>query len=276
MKGGGDTDSLKYHSRCSTGHCVAVHLGTFDSAEEAAQAHLQHHEDEHPALVKQLQEDGIASFRRGRKEGGEPFILRLPIDVDALIRSSRNVTGFTGLSKERGGRFHANCNLESCSVSTLGCWGTAEEASQSWLQHYEEEHEDVLKDKRAAIEIRKAQAPLVLRDIVEADLLKVDNNATGFKVRSLFSASSLLRTKLTLLLTWVQGSAEAQERQVHSHLLHRAVPEDPPAAALQWDVRHRRGGGAGVPSAQGGGTPCRAGEGQVEGAKGRPYGPSCH
>ena len=59
---------MKYHSRCSTGHCVAVHLGTFDSAEEAAQAHLQHHEDEHPALVKQLQEAGIASFRRGRKE----------------------------------------------------------------------------------------------------------------------------------------------------------------------------------------------------------------
>jgi hypothetical protein len=60
------------------------------------------------------------------------------VQVDLLIRSSSNATGFKGVKPNRG-RFQAQC--QTCRQNH-GTFGLPEEAAQAYLQHHQQSHEE--------------------------------------------------------------------------------------------------------------------------------------
>ena len=52
----------RYRATCNTPPCRHNHLGTFDTPEEAAQAYLQHQEEEHPEELGALQAREVSTF----------------------------------------------------------------------------------------------------------------------------------------------------------------------------------------------------------------------
>jgi hypothetical protein len=65
------------------------------------------------------------------------------IDKNLLVRSGKSSTGFKGVSLHQG-RYKATCHSPPCHGHHLGMFGTAEEAAQAYLQHWEEKHPEEL------------------------------------------------------------------------------------------------------------------------------------
>jgi len=113
----------RYQARCNTPPCNHIHLGIFDTPEEAAQAYLHHYQKEHPEELK--------------KKQAPP----LRVQEHLLIRSDRAKSGDKGVVAN-GGRYHAQCFTPPCHHNHLGMFDTPEEAAQAYLQHYGKEHPD--------------------------------------------------------------------------------------------------------------------------------------
>ena len=138
----------------------------FATPEAAAQAYLQHQQQEHPELVKKWQAKCLSKKGSGK------------LDEGMLIRSS-NVSGYAGVaSAGYGGKYTAKCTQSPCHTAlkrgsgrSLGTFDTAEEAAQALAQH-KLEHlnggSDELK-KRALVEgVTKAQQTAGLRAAIVA------------------------------------------------------------------------------------------------------------
>jgi hypothetical protein len=67
----------------------------------------------------------------------------LPVQEHLLIKSDPNKTGLKGVHQDKG-RYKATCNTAPCHGHHLGMSGTAEEAAQAYLQHWEEKHSEEL------------------------------------------------------------------------------------------------------------------------------------
>ena len=132
----------KYTAICCTEPCQKTHQlqhfsGMFDTAEEAAQAYLQHREVAHPA---ELEKDRL------REPKAAPMVLRA-IEIEKLIKSHRNnPTGFKGVAKDKNS-FASNCYMPPCKRNNLGYFKLPEEAAQAYLQHVEEIHPEELVKK---------------------------------------------------------------------------------------------------------------------------------
>jgi hypothetical protein len=79
-----------------------------------------------------------------------------------LIRSDRAKTGYRGVCFNRG-RYQAVCETSPCLHNQLGRFDTAEDAAQSYLQHWETKH------------------PKGLPEVQEHLLIRSDKSSTGFK-----------------------------------------------------------------------------------------------
>jgi hypothetical protein len=121
----------RYQAECTLSTCLRHHLGTFGTAEEAAQAFLQHWQKEHPEELE--------------NERAPP----LQVQEHLLMRSVKGKTGFRGVRRHRG-RYPARCTLAACHNHSHGTFGTAEEAAQAFLQHWQKEHPEELENERAA------------------------------------------------------------------------------------------------------------------------------
>jgi hypothetical protein len=141
----------RYHATCNTAPCRHNHLGNFGTPEQAAQAYLQHWEQEHPEELE--------------KEQAAP----LQVQEHLVIRSDRCSTGFKGVHLNNG-RYQAQCGTSPCHNNYLGMFGTPEEAAQAYLQHCEKEHPEELEKERAS--------PLQVHEHL---LMRSDTNRTGFK-----------------------------------------------------------------------------------------------
>jgi hypothetical protein len=69
----------RFEAKCDTSPCHDNHLGSFDTPEEAAQAHLQHYQKQHPEELDQ--------------ERARPVLL--PIREHLLIKSDKSMDGDT-------------------------------------------------------------------------------------------------------------------------------------------------------------------------------------
>jgi hypothetical protein len=146
----------RYQAKCNTSPCRHNHhLGRFDTPEEAAQAYLQHYQKQHPEELE--------------KERARPVLL--PVQEHLLIRSDRkdNKTGYRGVRPSKG-RYQATCKTPPCKNNHLGSFDTPEEGAQAYLQHYQKEHPEELKNERAP--------PLQVQEHL---LIRSDTNKTGYK-----------------------------------------------------------------------------------------------
>ena len=87
-------DKGRYKATCNTAACCNHHLGNFDTPQEAAQAHLQHWETNHP--------------EEREKERAPP----IQVQEHLLMRSDKDSTGFKGVNPNKG-RYRAKCSTES-------------------------------------------------------------------------------------------------------------------------------------------------------------------
>jgi hypothetical protein len=78
------TLSGRFTAKCETHPCRGKSVGTFTTAEEAAQAYLQHHQEVHPEELE--------------KERAPP----LQVQEHFLIRSAKSSTGYKGVHPHRG------------------------------------------------------------------------------------------------------------------------------------------------------------------------------
>jgi hypothetical protein len=123
----------RFKARCDKASCHDNTLGCFDTPEEAARVILQHYQKEHPEELE-------------REQVPRPVLL--PVQMQLLIRSDTNRTGYKGV-QPNWGRFQVRCDTPpSCQNNNLGNFGTAEEAAQAYLQHQHAAHPEALNQRR--------------------------------------------------------------------------------------------------------------------------------
>ena len=111
----------RFQVQCNTPPCRLNFLGRFETPEEAAQAYLQHQQNQHPGELE--------------KTRAPP----LQVQKHLLIRSDRAKTGYKGVYQQDG-RYKAQCDTPPCHNSYLGRFGTPEEAAHAYLQHQQHSH----------------------------------------------------------------------------------------------------------------------------------------
>ena len=96
--------------------------------------------------------------------------------TEQLVQSDKSSTGYKGVILTKG-RYRANCDTAPCRHNYLGRFDTAEEGAQSYLQHWETNHPEELKQARA-----QQLPPPVLPEVVQEHLLiRSDQASTGYK-----------------------------------------------------------------------------------------------
>jgi hypothetical protein len=95
-------------------------------------------------------EEGVS--QNGELKGRSPVApppLPLPalllVQEHLLIRSDKSSTGFKGVFQNHG-RFMARCDTPPCRNNHLGTFDTSQKAAQAYLQHWETDHPDALKN----------------------------------------------------------------------------------------------------------------------------------
>ena len=68
-------------------------------------------------------------------------------DGQQLIRSDKAKSGYKGVHANQGW-YTAKCSTSPCRHNHLGSFDTPEDAAQSYLQHWEEKHQEELEQER--------------------------------------------------------------------------------------------------------------------------------